>query len=126
LAAREKDRFPRAYPGILTSVNPQGAHNSFVHVLAETGLLGAIPFAAILVGTLGLGISRLRHSTCRDDVLPALSVAFVVLGYLMTVGLLPGQSETLLLAWAIGGLTAVSNGAEDLRRPPAGQPTPAS
>ena len=101
------DFFPDAVDG-----NPGSVHNTYLQILADTGLIGFGLFAAALVG-LALGARRLLGRIDRDDplwkatfaVALSLLLAFVFLNDNPLYG---GQFDTVLIAVLAGSLVAIS------------------
>jgi O-antigen ligase len=102
-----KRRFPQAWRGLFADAGPVGAHDALLQVLADLGIVGGIPFAAVVALALALGLLEAwpddgSSRRVQDARLAVLTVLLVMVGTLVTTGLFPGQPETNLLAWGLG------------------------
>ena len=96
---------PRVFsdPGRMSRFTTQSAHNSYIVILAENGLLAAIPFAFLLMILLFRGFSSTLRSIRRDEYLPlAVFLSFVQ----MSIHFWVIASLTNTSTWFVYGLMA--------------------
>src|SRR5690606_13839118 len=75
------------------------AHNRFLDLLAETGIIGFAVYVAFLVGLFVLGIKAIRR--CTNNPLRA-----IMLGYLVGIAMIyAGNFSTPMMRWPIGAVT---------------------
>jgi O-antigen ligase len=94
---------PPHYGGNLDRFNRITSHNSYVSFLAETGLLGAVPFGALLLYLAARGLQAAVLVARRGEYWAlGLYVAFVTMGvHLWVLAGLTGTST-----WIVYGLVA--------------------
>ena len=89
--------------GNLSRFTTQSAHNSYIVILAENGLLAAIPFAIFLIILLFRGFSAALRSIRRDEYLPlAVFLSFIQ----MSIHFWVIASLTNTSTWFVYGLIA--------------------
>jgi O-antigen ligase len=112
IAVEVRRRFPHAQPNFYPDVSPGSVHNTYVQILADTGLVGFAVFVALIV-TVALRVRELLRRLGREHELwPQAWVMslclLLVLIWLNDNPLYGGQPETVLLALLVGTLAAVA------------------
>jgi O-antigen ligase len=110
--AELRARFQGARPDFFPDENPTSAHNTYLQVLADTGLVGFGLFAMMLVG-IAIAVRRLLGRLERGGPLWRLTwtiamALLLVLVWLNDNPLYGGQPETVLAAVLVGALVAIS------------------
>jgi O-antigen ligase len=88
---------------VLPQRGPRSVHNHFLYRLMSTGLLGMVPFLAVLVGTLLL-LARLVRSTGGYEATPMLALAWMAGLSGQIVELLAFRGASLKPLWLLVGL----------------------
>jgi len=83
--------------------NVKSSHNSYIAVLAETGLAGTVPFALLLVALALKGLAAAMRAARRGDIWPVAAYASFV-GMSIHLWVLTGHTGTA--PWFIYGLLA--------------------
>jgi O-antigen ligase len=121
ISSELRRRFPGARADYFPDVTPASPHNTYLQVLADTGIIGLALFAAMLFGV-ARGVKRLMARLDESDPLRAVAWALAMSVLLMFVWLndnplYGGQFSTVLIAAAVGCLVAISR-----MRPAGGSP----
>jgi exopolysaccharide production protein ExoQ len=70
---------PSAYIWTLVGWKPPHAHNEFLDVMLDLGLLGLAPFALLLASSFVRAIAVALRRTARDQLFPLLFITFILL-----------------------------------------------
>jgi putative inorganic carbon (hco3(-)) transporter len=98
-------------------------HNSYLHVLAELGVVGFVLFASLLAGALVIGwraVGRFARSGDRDTEILARGLVIAAIGMFAAYFFLSAQYEKqlYLMLGALTALSALPNRSARVREPP--------